>query len=166
MSLLIRTSDFNSGKYKIAQPMNSDLSAYIDKYEKQYLRKLLGVELYNLFAAQVASYVPAAGIYKDLYDPFQEDHGSSVIESEGMKEMLKGFIYFEYMRDVQFKNTENGMMINQYENSALTSNELPITTRYNEALKTYDAIQWYIKENSEDYPDHNGQCLSPISCFL
>lgn len=165
MSLLIQATDF-TGKHEIVQQMNPKLTAYIEMYEKQYLRKLLGVTLYDLFAAQVTSYVVASGIYKNLYDAFQEDDGGSIVESEGMKEMLKGFIYFQYMRDLPFKSTESGIMINQHENTVLTPNDLPITTRYNQAVKTYEAIQWYIVQNSDDYPDYNGQCIKPIHWAL
>ena len=53
MSLLnITYTDFGKGKYELQSGMYSQakIQAYIDKYERQYLIKLLGVELFNLFA--------------------------------------------------------------------------------------------------------------------
>jgi hypothetical protein len=59
--------------------------------------------------------------------------------------MLKGFIYFEYVKDTANQITSQGQKIPQGENS-LTATTLynMMYTRYWEALKTYRAIQWYI----------------------
>jgi hypothetical protein len=62
--------------------------------------------------------------------------------------MLKGFVYFEYMKDLTNQTTINGQTIPQNENS-LTATSLysMMYTRFNEAVRTYRAIQWYIITN-------------------
>jgi hypothetical protein len=64
--------------------------------------------------------------------------------------MLKGFIYFEYVKDTANQITSQGQKIPQGENS-LTATTLynMMYTRYWEALKTYRAIQWYIYRNQD-----------------
>jgi hypothetical protein len=160
MGLLVDNTDFSSGKYKIAQGSFSDLTSYIDKYESIYLRRLLGVELYNLFENDVDSNTkqPVTQKFIDIFDPISEDDDSEIRISEGMKEMLKGFIYFEYVRSQKFKNTVSGTVVNQPENAkdAQFSNT-HIYNIYNEAVLSADTIQWYINENSSVYPEYNGQ---------
>lgn len=160
-AILIRTTDFTTGQTKIAQGNYTDLGSYLNRYEQDYLVNLLGVDLYALFAAQVTSYTVAAGIYKDLYDPFKVDEGNLIIESKGMLEMLKGFMYFEYMRKSQIKNTAFGAVKQVSEVSRESAyTEFNIYAAYNESINTYNAIQWYIKNNDTVYPSYNGQCLS------
>jgi hypothetical protein len=174
-------SDFASGKFRISQTIDSqtDLTAYITKYEKRYLQDLMGITMYNAFIASLSSNVPT-GVYLTIYNPFAEDNENSgfvfqaldgsiresveagvslqpIVRSEGMKEMLKGFIYFEYTRDQPVKNTPNGNMQAEGENAiSLSHLKAGIAEKYNEAVANYEAIQWYIREHSEDYPDFNG----------
>lgn len=158
MAILIQTSDF-TGKYSIAQNSFTPLQSYINKYEKEYLVDLLGVELYDLFAADVTSYAPVTPIYQSIYNPFKQDYNKCIVYSVGMKEMLLGFIYFEYMRDQKIKNTITGAVVNANENARESGfSEFNLFSKYNEGIHTYEAIQWFINENKTDYPTYNGKC--------
>lgn len=180
-------SDFSSGKYRISQTTDTQtaLTAYITKFEKKYLRLLLGATLYTQFMASLQSNVPT-GVYLTIYNEFAEDNDNSgfvfqrldgaifpsvesgaeaepVVISEGIKEMLKGFIYFEFVKDQQSQNTPNGNVQKDNENAInLSQNQANIKEKYNIALDTFNAIQWYINEHSEDYPDYNGVKLDKI----
>lgn len=180
-------SDFATGKYRISMTTDTQTSvtSYITKYEKRYLQNLLGIELYNLFMASLVSNVPT-GVYLTIYNEFAEDNDNSgftfqrldgtilesveggskagpIVRSEGIKEMLKGFIFFEFTRDQGVKNTPNGNVQAENENAIFVSqNEAFIKGRYNEAVDTYQAIQWYIGQHLDDYPTFNGIVASHI----
>lgn len=159
MGIYISKTDF-TGKYAVAKNIFDSLDDYIDKYEETYLIQLLGWELYKLFKAdlQYVAPPPATAIYLALWDKFTEDDGGDIITSNGMKEMLLGFIFFEFMRDLPYKATAGGISVNEVEVSEqadISGNSL--NSKYNEAVGTYQAIQWYIADNSEDYPEYNGQ---------
>ncbi len=124
MGILINTSDFKNqdlyAKYYI--PFSSSvcgseekLKGYIERYEKKYLIQLLGVELSKLFIADLVDQVPIDPIYLDIYNSIEEDltTGDSayssfcgcdrkIICTNGMKSMILGFVFFEYMRDQPF----------------------------------------------------------------
>ena len=53
MGLILTIDDFETGETKIAldPEQEIDLDEYIDKVEDEYLPKLFGVDLYNLFVA-------------------------------------------------------------------------------------------------------------------
>jgi hypothetical protein len=175
---LVVVSDFTD-KYKLAVNnfTTTDLQAYITKYEKRYLQDLLGIDLYNLFIASYSSGLPT-GIYLTLYNDFAFDNATfgygftplgsdvtiiegnntqKIIRSEGIKEMLKGFIFWEYSRKQKVKNTTTGNVEETNENSnSLSSLRAFIDANYNEAITSYNAIQEYIRQNLSVYPDFNG----------
>ena len=154
--MFITIADFSSGKYELHTGMYdvTRLQAYIDKYESLYLINLLGADLYADFIANLAD--PK---YVKIYDPFNQDHNWCIMISEGMKVMLLGFVYFEYLKDLTNQITPNGNVRPIGENSADVSTLYTMMyTRYNESIKTYTAIQYYICLETEfDYVDFNGQ---------
>jgi hypothetical protein len=79
-----------------------------------------------------------------------------LIISKGMKDMLLGFIYFEYMKDSITQTTPIGVVKQSTENSTPISAHTPIYLRYNESVKTYRAIQDYIMQTLGTYPDFRG----------
>lgn len=158
MGLLITTQDF-TGKYKIAQNSFSELDAYINRYEAKYLIDLLGAELYKLFKNDINSGTkqPNTPIYKTIYDPILEDVNGCIINSDGLKNMILGFVYFEYLRDEKFKSTVSGKVVNSSEISReSTFDESNVYSRYNESIATYNTIRYYISLHLEDYPLFNG----------
>lgn len=158
MSLII-ADDF-TGKYEvhISQFTADKLQEYIDRYETSILNKLLGVELYNLFIANIVSPTPLP-IYNKIFLPFieQTDCGE-ILESKGMKDLLTGMIYFYYVRDQYTQMSTLGAVKNKGENSESTTYVMSgLNARWNEAVETYDAIQRYIELNkSVDYPTFKG----------
>jgi len=160
MSILLNT-DF-TGKYHIALTKfnDDDLDTYIEKYEKKYLTRLLGVDLYNLFMDELdLNNPPTTPIYKAIFDAFSLDDGCDIVESNGMKEMLKGFIYFHYIFDNQQQQTPIGTTKQSAENSSVLNINGLTVMRFNEGVETYRAIQRYIELNSSDYIAFNGQYL-------
>lgn len=152
MGLLVNKTDF-IGKHLIAvSALNAtSIDTYITRYEENYLIALLGASLFDLFKA-----TPTATRFAALTAPFHKDKELCIVKSEGMIDMLKGFIYWEIVKDQAVKNTLSGNMVGQVENNVLASNDT-LYNRYNEAIRTYWAIQWYIRENLSTYPEYNGQ---------
>jgi hypothetical protein len=152
------------GKYKLSTGMfdQAKLQEYIDRYEPRYLRELFGVDLYNQFEADLVGGVPQSPNFLKVFNPLYEDVGTfyyhwnrtyelyDQIESEGIKEMLKGFIYFEYSKDLVNEMTPYGNVRPKAENSEVANTLFSmIYTRYNEAIKSFQSIQDYIMLNQD-----------------
>lgn len=152
--MFLTPSDF-IGKYELHTGMydTAKLQSYIDKFEVRYLTQLLGVELYNEFMSDInpTTYEPKSPNFQKIFFPLYEDVNMySMIESEGMLEMLKGFIYFEYAKDQMMQQTTFGGVQQKSENSkVLNTLQTLIYNRYNEAIKSYKAIQDYILLNTQ-----------------
>jgi len=159
MANIIQVSDF-TGRYSIAKNVytEANIQDYIDYYEKIYLTELLGAELYNLFISDLVSGVPQDPIYQAIFNPFSLDENNCLIISDGIKDMILGFCFFEIMRKSDAQQTISGNTRNVMDNSSNISQiQAGLYTSYNTSIKSYDAIQWFICDNEVNYPTYNGQ---------
>jgi len=162
MGFYVNSTDF-VGKFEIHQGMydTANIDDYIEKYELRYLVELLGVDLYNSYYANAVNqpnHVPTDPLFLFIFNKFEYQNGMqywNILYSYGIKEMLLGFIYFEYNKDLITANTLAGVVTQKSENSsgAMTT----IYGKYNDAVKTYRAIQNYILYNSGSYHTFRGQ---------
>lgn len=167
MGLILDISDFDFGRYKIAldPEQETDLELYIDRVESDYLPKLFGKELFDLFLADLNAVpvgVPTASRFVVVYNEFVEQDDCVMIQSEGMIEMLKGFVYYLYLRDIVSRPTTIGLEKFIGENTvAVTAIHHDITSRYNESVDTFKTIQYYMNQfNSTDYPEYKGVSIA------
>lgn len=151
MGILINDIDF-VGKYAIAQNSFSKLSAFIEQFEKQYLYDLLGKTLADSFITSVINYVPVGVTFLNIYNEIDIDSN----RNEGMKKMLLGFIYFEYLRKQPLPNTITGTVSSSNENSKLNYDAFGLINIYNSSVNDYAIIQYYINQNSNDYTNYKG----------
>ena len=149
--MFLTPNDF-TGKYELHTGMYDTalLQTYIDKYEISYLKQLFGIKLYNQFISDLSpSFLPQSPNFIFLFNPFSEDVNLlMILESNGIPEMLKGFIYFEYSKDQMMTQTTFGGVQQKSENSVvLNTLQSLIYSRYNESIVTFRAIQNYIRLN-------------------
>lgn len=156
MGLLIQKSDF-TGKWDVAKFNKDNIDAYIEEYEERYLIDLLGDDLFALFKADIdmTTHMPVTPIYISLYNNITVERGIHVFRSYGMKEMILGLVYFDYVRDNPIKQSMNGPVKIQSE-VAQPSQTTFLYRRYNESVEYYEAIQRYILDNLSDYPLFKG----------
>jgi len=166
MGMILNVSDFEFGRTKIAlNPLQEiDLGKYIDSVESEYLPKLFGKELYDLFVADWDSVtgVPTSARFTVVYDSFIEQNESVLIQSEGIKEMLKDIVYYLFVRDLPTRVTTVGIEIVLGENSDYVSAiKHDVTSRYNKGVDTFQTIQYYMKTYDKvTYPEYKGVKLN------
>lgn len=173
---LLQPSDFVG---LVAQSKNEfttpAIQLYIDKYEEKYLTSLLGCDMYADYVADllptpaVATSVPQDAKFLAIFNSFCIDdtaYSGCQRKSEGIKEMLKYFIFFEYARDNQFDFSITGATKNRFSNSEIAViNHTNAERNYNLGIETYHSIQWYICDNPDayDYDNYNGENKDFIS---
>ena len=156
MANILIPDDFSSGEYKVPQNCFDSIQDYLDKYEKQYLTRVLGADLYDLFIADLVSGVPQTAIYLSLFDEFRIDDDRCIRIYEGMKEMLKQFCYYHIIRDLGVKKGIGGVGKYNSEVSDTGYKGFNINEAYNEGVDNVGVLQWFICENDADYPTYNG----------
>lgn len=147
-----------------------DLQLYIDKYEKYYLELLLGCNLANLFLTDYntnpfgAKELRFQAIFNQIC--FSVNWCDEIV-SRGVKEMLIGFIYVHYTKDIANKSTSNGKAVNKItnsENSNFWDTNMPES--YNKSVDDFRAIQYYICYYNENYSEYRGQDLDKLVPFF
>jgi hypothetical protein len=179
-SILVKTTDF-TGLYAIAQTNYTTpiVQAYIDEFEKTYIRKLLGLELGDLFIATVVNNAPVGARYLALFNPLAlqltglsigvqlngENYSSSrIFESRGMKEILKGIIYCLYVQGTQSHHSQSGVAKAMADVSVIMTGENAARMgeiRHNGIIADWEAVQYYIHVNAATYPEYEGLQLQP-----
>ena len=155
MGLIIVKEDF-VGKFDLVKSINDKIESYITTYEESYLRELLGINLFNLYKADVVNHLPITASYLTITNPlFIEQNGYSII-SNGIKDMLLGFIFFEYVRGNKIKQSMSGSVVNSVDNSNNDFTQEFLFQRYNESIDIYKNIQTYIELNKTIYSTYNG----------
>ena len=157
--MILSIQDF-TGKYQVSHGMydQAKLQDYINRYEPRYLKELFGVTLYNDFQSDLLNNVPQSPNFLVLFNPLSEDmgynfyyfngiyEGVNQLDSEGIREMLKGFIYFEYVKDLSNQITPIGLVKPDNENSTVANTLFSMMyTRYNEAIRSYNSIRDFIR---------------------
>jgi len=178
------TATYFTGYYRISQDaqVNTILSEYITKFEKKYLVDLLGYDLYQLFIADFSGGVPQTAIYETIYNELNYDPDSSdstFIPSQynmsnyacnfrsgevvptlslGMSEMLKGFVFFHFVSDMNLQVSPTGVISNKNENAEVFAGKTLefIEARYNESIDSYKVIRRYLQDNLSVYPTFKG----------
>jgi hypothetical protein len=150
--MFLTPSDF-VGKFELHKGMFTQptLINYIERYERKYLIELFGAELFDEFIADVDPITkqPVSPNFVFLFNPFQKDVTlDHILISDGIVDMLKGFVYWEYTKDLINQMTSIGNTIPQNENSRVVSTLYStMYGRYNESVKTFKAIRnWILLE--------------------
>jgi len=74
----------------------------------------------------------------------------------GIKEMLKGFVYFEYLWNYQYKITRSGLRQELMQNSEPAGDYQLLKRmyeRWNKAVDHYDTVFDYMYTNESSYPE-------------
>jgi hypothetical protein len=179
-SILVKTTDF-TGLYAIAQTSYTTpiLQAYIDEFEKTFIRKLLGLELGDLFIATVVNNAPVGARYLAVFNPLaiqvsglnsgvflngQNWVAGRIFESRGMKEILKGIIYCLYVQGTQSHHSQSGVAKATADVSIIMSGENAARMgeiRHNGIISDWEAVQYYISQNNATYTEYDGLELQP-----
>lgn len=168
MPNLIELTDF-VGSFEIAKGNYTDAKFEPIRDEKQFelIYKVMGAELGALFIADLdANGEPQTQIYIDLYDAFQSDDGcDGLIISEGIKKMVTAYVYFYWCGENKSVVDMGANTQKLAENSTRNYSNQFIVSNYNRAVKTAHAIQWYIGQNSADYPTYSGKEIEYMMLF-
>jgi hypothetical protein len=157
---ILNDEDFKNGRYRITvdPEQETDLDDTIETVENDILPQLFGVELYDLFIADLVAGVPQSVRFVTIFDAFNDQTNGCITQSQGMKVMLKGYTYYDYVRDINGSVTPNGTKKKISENSTdMNGIQYDLTSRYNDGVRNYKAIQHYMNTIDPDtYPEYDG----------
>jgi len=179
---LLTTDDFSNGFFKLLLDKFGKirLEQYLIEFDDdQFLAPLFGKDEYAKYKADLdGNFIPQTAPYTTVFnalcdevDPcdyickLRYDHGKlnheckELLISKGIKDMLKGFVYYNYLYDPKAQQTPVGVAILDSANSnAATDDQIAseAEARWNRSIHTYRSIQKYIAANETDFPDFAG----------
>lgn len=160
MSLLFLTINDFIGEVNLDLSNDANVQAQFiaigRQIEDDYLRDLLNDKLYNdLIADLDGSGNPQTQPFIDLVDgkTYLND-GGATINYDGLKRMLKYFVWSETLDFTWSKNVSTGQITNTNENSQVISRADLRKVRsknHNKAVNLYNKAAIFINDNHEDY---------------
>lgn len=119
------------------------------------LNDLLGVPLYNAFISDLVEGVPTTQKYTDLLVGKTYTRISGLkVNYEGMKRMLRYFVYVSYLESQHTDNTSLGQSTNLTENGIIISRSQLRKVRtpiQNKAVDLYNSASQFINDNYTTY---------------
>jgi len=139
----------------------SDLTQYIDKFEKEVLIGLLG---YTLYTEMMAAYAALPGTplpekWDRLINGYTYDYNGVTIRWNGLinsdkVSFIAYYVYCQYLKAQQFKPAQAGTVQPQNENSVVVDGIANHTAGWNRFVFEYESVQWFLIANEADYPDY------------
>lgn len=162
MATILSQGDFKGFVRVVLSPSQvTRFEQIIEQTEFNYLSRILGVELAELFKTDYLDNVGNTGAmeprFGNLLKEMNTQWGNQPYDTISIKESLTMFIFADYYEDLHTIITSVGVKQTQSENS-----KTPTISRfkhYNLAVKKGKAVQAYILENIGDYPEFRGQRL-------
>jgi len=158
MSNIVTTSQF-TGKYSISAGIKiTQLTDLLNKVEERILRELMGNAMYVDFIADLSGGVPVSPEFVTIFNPLLLDNPRTFENySNGMRDMVKGFVWYDWNNDTESSpSTQGQKKVSSSNSKNIPNNSFQMNRMYNESIGTYKAIQDYIKQNLDIYPDFKG----------
>jgi hypothetical protein len=139
----------------ISQKLTSDktleVNRLIVKREKEYLVKMLGTKIYDLFIAGLAATPTIDQKWLDLRDKF--------VDSTNKLSPIANYCYCFYLRNMP--TTDLGIVVPKVENATLLSPATKIADVWNDMVQqNYELCQWLV-DNCDTYEDAEHDILLP-----
>jgi len=150
-------SDFK-GDVNITQSseVTEDLNQVIIDVEIEILSKLLGDDLYLLLIADLdGNYAPQTQKYKDLVNGKEYKRAGYTVNYQGIKRMLRYFVYSEWLKTGRISNVSGGTVIETKDKSESLSRfeiRAEANRAYNKGMTLYLKAYDFLYNNSVDYP--------------
>jgi hypothetical protein len=134
---------------------NNNLLETITFVEEEHLTRLLGARLYNALQTDLAinnDGTATAQKWIDFIngvsyvDPSASDY---TINYQGVLRMLKGFVFWQYISEHQYKRTSTGVRKLNAENSSMVDTQMTnalIRRKYNKSVDLYLCAQHFIDD--------------------
>ena len=145
---ILTTDDFKTGDTRISQNQfeKDNLKSYIKEIQEEYLKNLLGDQLYLELGAELPT--PTTKKLLNLLNGVVYTYDLKVYDYTGLKRMLQYLTYYYYTNDQDVQNTIIGNVAGQSRNSEnLTPNSTLAFAeeKFNKAIDYFKEAQLFIQ---------------------
>lgn len=155
MNNLITISDFvGDMQLSIQSDFAQDFDALITKIQAEFLRKVLGVTMYNQLVAAFDTEDTVAQKWTDLVNGADFTLDGELEHFEGLKKALTLYAYVKLQQMITVTHTPSGNVTMKTENAMPASPLFKVVHAQNDCMLLADFLQYYIYANATDFPDY------------
>jgi len=130
--------------------VRDEINLFCEEFEPIYLRTLMGSQMYYDFVANITD-----AKYVDLIDNDIVFNYDLITERyTGLRNMLKYFIYYQYVKSQSGFNTSLGQSIAESNNSKPITPNRELLRAYNLGVEKFNTASRYIESKGSEYPLH------------
>src|SRR5678816_2665043 len=148
-------------KLSIPQRGNTEgqelLADFITSYEEEYLKKVLGYDLWKAFDAGIAGSGTPDQRWLDLLDGLEFTYLSKNYKWEGFATMQKtpiaNYVYYKWMEDQSDINTLVGTAVQNVDNNSRVNAITKMVDAWNRMVDMNRTLWMFLKANTDTYPE-------------
>jgi hypothetical protein len=158
--MILSTSDF-TGFYELSVSIYDTprLQDAIDRYERYYLVRLLGLTMANDFIADLVDGVPVDPDYLTIFNALEYQDETNLFLSQGIKDILKACVFYHYISEKAVNDSQSGVHKTESEIGrvvAFDNTHRAAEIRFNGMLPSWETVQKFCIEHASIYPDFKG----------
>lgn len=143
-----------------APEVQDRMNAFIDRYEKKFLREFLGPDLYSSFKTNAIDITPAEQKWTDLLNGVDftasNSRKYSWIGFKGSgafpQSPIANYVYYFWQKDQVTQTTALGEVSSKSENATLVSPAAKMVRAWNEMIDMLGPAIYYLDTNRDNYP--------------
>lgn len=144
----------------------AQLATFIPKYETQYLKTILGYDLWALFIAGLTAEtgiyeaIRDGGTYEDIYTGVTEEWQGFATAGANP---IANYIYYKIQGYRAQQTTGIGQVNTVAENATRVAPDRVMVAAWNEMVDFNNKLHGFMLANEADYPDYIGLNLSNVT---
>jgi len=154
MAALIAHTDFvDDCQLSISKVLDTEFASFLERKEKEFLRAVLGVTLFNLFYVEIKKPSPDAKWTK-LFAGSDYYLGGEDAYFEGLKQGLICYCYVHWLKDRSTINVSSGNVATKQNNADTVAPIGHFVAAQNKCIDNAVECALFIDANAADYPNH------------
>jgi hypothetical protein len=152
--MILKESDFKTGHLQISQNDYSDLESFIsESTENSYLKKILGTTLGADLISDLSGdpSTPTSTKWINIFNSFDVDFNGFSEPCAGIREILKGLIYRDFVSQQSIINQTAGNKSIRIEASDNEDIIKKSSVYYNRSVREIDLLMFYIFKDPVNY---------------
>jgi len=133
------------------------IADFIETYEEEYLKKVLGYDLWKAFDAGIAGSGTPDQRWLDLLDGLEFTYLSRNYKWEGFstanKTPIANYVYYKWMEDTAEHNTLVGTAVQVVDNNSRVNAVTKMVDAWNRMVDMNRTLWMFLKANEGDYPE-------------
>lgn len=160
------------GKINLPQtgntPGRAEIDQFIETYEKEYLQRVLGYDLWKAFTDETGGSGEIDQRWTDLLTGAEYSHGDHTHKWEGFEDKpspIAQYVYYRYMEDKAIDTVLVGTSTGDTDNATRVSPAAKMLDAWNNMIRLNVKLWNFLNANRSTYPEWKGYQSWPLGWY-